>query len=260
MSNRAITWAYEQAAGSVGAKAVLVALADKVDGDHQWRIKQDTLAQMTEQSVRAVRGHLAELERRGLIARTKNYADGRRKADTYTLPVAVMVAVHKAAEPAASAASKPARAAGKRRTVPADTVETNRQNLPGVNPQDQPSQAKDVVRATRGTRLPDDWLRSDDDKKWQADHGIPDEFAREATASFRDHFKAAPGQKGVKLDWSATWRNWMRRDWRGRDGETYRRTHGSPPRVVDFDAERTKAKLERERARFASPSHAVGIR
>jgi hypothetical protein len=29
-------------------------------------------------------------------------------------------------------------------------------------------------------------------------------------ASFRDHFTSAPGQRGVKLDWDATFRNWLR--------------------------------------------------
>jgi hypothetical protein len=28
---------------------------------------------------------------------------------------------------------------------------------------------------------------------------------------FRDYWAAQPGQKGVKTDWPATWRNWCRR-------------------------------------------------
>lgn len=28
---------------------------------------------------------------------------------------------------------------------------------------------------------------------------------------FRDYWIAQPGQKGVKRDWDATWRNWVRR-------------------------------------------------
>jgi hypothetical protein len=28
---------------------------------------------------------------------------------------------------------------------------------------------------------------------------------------FRDHWHSQPGQKGTKVDWSATWRNWCRR-------------------------------------------------
>jgi hypothetical protein len=30
-------------------------------------------------------------------------------------------------------------------------------------------------------------------------------------ATFVDYWIAQPGQKGVKSDWEATWRNWMRR-------------------------------------------------
>jgi hypothetical protein len=29
--------------------------------------------------------------------------------------------------------------------------------------------------------------------------------------AFRDYWIAQPGQRGVKLDWDATWRNWIRR-------------------------------------------------
>ncbi|WP_207207357.1 hypothetical protein [Xylanimonas protaetiae] len=35
---------------------------------------------------------------------------------------------------------------------------------------------------------------------------------RRATAAFIDYWRAQPGQKGVKLDWVATWRNWLRRE------------------------------------------------
>jgi uncharacterized protein YdaU (DUF1376 family) len=61
----------------------------------------------------------------------------------------------------------------------------------------------------RATRLPDDW------KPQQADR---DEAKRVLGANagrefqkFRDYWKAQPGQRGVKLDWDATWRNWVRK-------------------------------------------------
>lgn len=51
----------------------------------------------------------------------------------------------------------------------------------------------------RATRLPDDWHP-------RAEDGLDNlELAK-----FRDYWKAVPGQKGVKLDWDATWRNWLR--------------------------------------------------
>jgi uncharacterized protein YdaU (DUF1376 family) len=51
----------------------------------------------------------------------------------------------------------------------------------------------------RGSRLPEDWLPRVEDGN------DPTELVK-----FRDYWKGAPGQKGVKLDWDATWRNWLR--------------------------------------------------
>ena len=54
-------------------------------------------------------------------------------------------------------------------------------------------------RANKGQRLPDDWHP-------RAEDGLDNlELAK-----FRDYWKAVPGQKGTKLDWDATWRNWLR--------------------------------------------------
>jgi hypothetical protein len=56
-----------------------------------------------------------------------------------------------------------------------------------------------VKRAQRAARLSEDWK--------------PSEFEAETVEleKFRDWARSAPGQKGVKADWDATWRNWMRR-------------------------------------------------
>ena len=56
-----------------------------------------------------------------------------------------------------------------------------------------------VKRAQRAARLSEDWK--------------PSEFQAEGVEleKFRDWARSAPGQKGVKADWDATWRNWMRR-------------------------------------------------
>jgi hypothetical protein len=35
-------------------------------------------------------------------------------------------------------------------------------------------------------------------------------------AEFRDYWIAQPGQKGIKLDWESTWRNWVRRQRAGK--------------------------------------------
>ena len=63
-------------------------------------------------------------------------------------------------------------------------------------------------RADRGTRLPADWSPSEEDRAFAQAEGIDPE--REA-ASFRDYWTSKPGAAGRKSNWSATWRNWVRR-------------------------------------------------
>jgi hypothetical protein len=62
----------------------------------------------------------------------------------------------------------------------------------------------------RGTRIPNDFTVTPAMVEW-ARHECPNVDGRRETEKFTDHFQAAPGAKGVKLDWTATWRNWMRR-------------------------------------------------
>jgi uncharacterized protein YdaU (DUF1376 family) len=62
--------------------------------------------------------------------------------------------------------------------------------------------------ATRGTRLPKDWEPSAEDKAYAVERQV--DWKKEAEA-FKDWWIAAAGAKGVKLDWAATWRTWVRR-------------------------------------------------
>lgn len=91
--------------------------------------------------------------------------------------------------------------------APPDSLNEDSLNEDGGPPAAPPSK--------RGSRLPD---------KWE----LPNEFYSEAQAlkpnwshekikitgdAFRDYWIAKPGNQGVKRDWLATWRNWVRRDW-----------------------------------------------
>lgn len=74
-----------------------------------------------------------------------------------------------------------------------------------------PSEGKEMPRAARSvlaTRLPDDFgLTPERRAIAETEKADPDrEFAQ-----FTDHFRSAPGVKGRKNDWDATWRNWCRR-------------------------------------------------
>lgn len=67
-----------------------------------------------------------------------------------------------------------------------------------------------VARASKkGTRLPDDWVLPKEWRDWALSEGrdldIDDQALR-----FRDYWVAKPGSGATKLDWQATWRNWIR--------------------------------------------------
>ncbi len=62
-----------------------------------------------------------------------------------------------------------------------------------------------IGKTARGTRLPNPF---EPDFQFAVDQGIQNTL--EEAAKFRDYWSAQPGQKGVKLDWPATWRNWCR--------------------------------------------------
>ncbi len=66
------------------------------------------------------------------------------------------------------------------------------------------------AKAARGSRLPEGWAPSDATlAALRAEgHATP----AGALASFGDYWRAVPGQRGVKLDWEGTYRNWVRRD------------------------------------------------
>lgn len=66
-----------------------------------------------------------------------------------------------------------------------------------------------LASATRGTRLPEDWKPSEEQIAWARSERRDVNPITEADR-FRDYWIAQPGQKGVKTNWNATWRNWVR--------------------------------------------------
>jgi len=67
-------------------------------------------------------------------------------------------------------------------------------------------------RARKGTRLPADWSPADLDERTATEISAwPDGAVDRELSKFRDWASAAPGAKGIKSDWDATWRNWLRK-------------------------------------------------
>lgn len=106
------------------------------------------------------------------------------------------------------------------------------------------------VKTQRGSRLDPNFLLPE---SWAmfCIKTRPELSAVDVWEQFRDYWIAQPGQKGVKTDWEATWRNWVRRQ--------------NAPKVAPADIARTTVpgtkerdpalvKLDEDRKRAAPPS------
>lgn len=60
-----------------------------------------------------------------------------------------------------------------------------------------------------GTRLPDEFMPSPEMFTWFRKN-CPNVDGKREHAQFCDYWHAKPGKDGRKVDWQATWRNWMR--------------------------------------------------
>jgi uncharacterized protein YdaU (DUF1376 family) len=78
-------------------------------------------------------------------------------------------------------------------------------------PQPPAAVAAPSPRPERGTRLPAGWSPGPEQTAFAESLGIRNGVAAAELEKFRDYWAALPGQKGVKTDWTATWRNWLRR-------------------------------------------------
>ena len=89
------------------------------------------------------------------------------------------------------------------------------ENVPNPDPTRPDPSLKEVAKATsspprRGARIDPDWMPAPDlIQQMQAE--CPGVDLESEHRKFIDYWIAQPGQKGVKTDWAATWRNWIRR-------------------------------------------------
>lgn len=107
-----------------------------------------------------------------------------------------------------------------------------------INQEDSKPQKPKTLKAdaSRGSRLPTDWLLPKSWGEWAIEErkDMTVEDVRKIAASFKDHWISQPSRHGVKADWEATWRNWIRKE--------RRRT------VVSFADRKAKEKEESQAA------------
>lgn len=106
---------------------------------------------------------------------------------------------------------------------------------PDTIPEEKDPPASRPPPKTKGSRLPNDWEPGPLGVEFAAAEGLRNGRAAAELAKFRDYWVAQPGQKGVKTDWLATWRNWCRK------------AADSAPQAQSFRERDTTAKAERVR-------------
>ncbi len=80
------------------------------------------------------------------------------------------------------------------------------QTLPPIIPQSSsPSPEK-----KRATRLPENWVLPASWGEWAVKQGYSEAHIRLEADKFRDFWCSKSGKDATKVDWFATWRNWMR--------------------------------------------------
>ncbi len=90
-----------------------------------------------------------------------------------------------------------------------NVLEQNRTDTEQIQNQNRTEQKKP---SARGSRLPKEWMLPKSWGEW-AMHEKPEwsvDDVRKCSEKFRDYWISVSGSKGTKLDWEATWRNWVR--------------------------------------------------
>lgn len=187
------------------AKAVLISLADNANDHGVCWPSQPTIAARVCLSERTVRNAIKRLEEAGYLVADRS--NGRHTRYTITptpergaTPEQGAGAERRAGDPGTSC-RQPRHQVPPNRKEPSITVKND--STADAVPDDPPP------RGRRGTRLPDGWQPSGAVREWAAAE-FPAVSIEAELAAFSDYWRAVPGQRGVKLDWDATFRNRVR--------------------------------------------------
>ncbi|WP_208434673.1 DUF1376 domain-containing protein [Bartonella taylorii] len=99
-----------------------------------------------------------------------------------------------------------------------EQIATSSDNQPPIHEQENVSKKTKRVKTDRGCRLPEDF---EPDYDFAIAEGLPPERVKVEIAKFRDYWTAKSGKDATKIDWQATWRNWVRNSKNYKQGENY---------------------------------------
>lgn len=137
------------------------------------------------------------------------------------------------------------RLGGRKKNPVGNQLETQSEPIAKATNNDKPI-TNNHIKTQRGTRLPTDWSLPDSWKAW-AEGERQDLNIRIVADSFKDFWIAKPGAGGVKLNWEATWRNWVRSQ-KQSFGKPLDIVHQTTPTPANHDAALRKIEEDRKKA------------
>jgi DNA-binding transcriptional ArsR family regulator len=209
-----LLWVRKQKTGNCASRSVLRVLADHAGQDHSCYLRTRLIASETDLSEGGVRKALARLIEAGLVRIYDRYdRTGKRVSNRY------QVLVDGAETPAPDAEDYADVRGLTLNEGEGPLNEGEGQTLNGGEgfPSTEASSSEAPIvkgpasRAMTATRIPENFMPDEKMRAWFADEklaAVIDGVTEHA--KFVDYFAGAPGVKGRKVDWPATWRNWMR--------------------------------------------------
>ena len=208
-----MAWAVGQDVGNPLRKLVLMVLADEHRDDTNLCCPGlERIAAIGEMSTKSAARHIDALAELGKIT---VYKRGRSHGYILHCPPKADAVSNEAPEPALATPDSVSTIADSLSATPDSVSKTlDRESTePGrTDSNRERTGGRARKSADRATRLPDDWQPSQADIDFALEEGLDDGHIQRTADRFRDHWHAAPGERGRKLDWSATWRNWVRKD------------------------------------------------
>ena len=102
---------------------------------------------------------------------------------------------------------------GKNKSLKNNETEASNAVAKPKQPEPEPYSKKEEPNGSskKGSRLPEDWTLPSEWRDWATAEGMDELSVHREAERFRDYWLSAPSSKGVKSDWQATWRNWVRK-------------------------------------------------
>lgn len=199
--------------GSAPKKATLMAILERIgEQDQEWVCWPSTprIAAETEQGLSTVKRHIVDLIDAGWIERRiRANPGGGRTGSLYVVPLAPYF-------PALSQSpdrhfGPPSDQDGDEAKVPLDESQSPADEIPSLyrSTKEVPTTSTPQAATKKGSRLADQFSVTDEMWAW-AERYAPNVDARDQTARFCDYWRSESGPRAIKLDWTATWRNWIR--------------------------------------------------